>query len=134
MSKHETATRAVVTVALILIGLALSVSGVKLGIGGLLLAVVFMLAAMAINRREWWPYGPHADPRSTKRDTGVRKIAVSRCAPGSRSRIRSHGDGVDKRYVFWWLLYLLLATCLPFSTSVVSQCAHYGPRRVTLFL
>jgi hypothetical protein len=55
MSKYETATRAVVTVALILIGLALSVSGVKLGIDSLLLAVVLMLAAMAINRREWRP-------------------------------------------------------------------------------
>jgi len=45
----------------------------------------------------------------------------------SSIKIRSRGDVVDKRYAFWWLLYLLLATCLPFSTSVVGQFAHYGP-------
>jgi hypothetical protein len=41
MSRYESSTRAMVTVALILILLALSVSGVKLEIGGLLLVVVF---------------------------------------------------------------------------------------------
>jgi uncharacterized membrane protein len=42
-------------------------------------------------------------------------------------KLRSHGDFVDRRYVFWWLIYLLLATCLPFSTSVVGEFAQYRP-------
>jgi uncharacterized membrane protein len=42
-------------------------------------------------------------------------------------KLRSHGEFVDKRYASWWLLYLLLATCLPFSTSVVGRFVHYGP-------
>jgi hypothetical protein len=58
MSKYETATRTVLTVALILIWLAVAVYGQDLPIGfagRLILAVALMLAAMAINRREWWP-------------------------------------------------------------------------------
>jgi uncharacterized membrane protein len=43
----------------------------------------------------------------------------------SNIKLRSRSDFVDKRYVFWWLLYLLFATCLPFSTSVVGEFAHY---------
>jgi uncharacterized membrane protein len=27
-------------------------------------------------------------------------------------KLRSHGEFLDKRYVSWWLTYLLLATCL----------------------
>ena len=42
-------------------------------------------------------------------------------------KLRSHGEFVDRRYASWWLLYLLLATCLPFSTSVVGRFLHYGP-------
>jgi uncharacterized membrane protein len=36
-------------------------------------------------------------------------------------RIGSKGEALPSRYVSWWLVYLLIATCLPFSTSVVSR-------------
>jgi hypothetical protein len=55
--KYETATRGVLTVALILIGVGLVVYGRDLPIGfsgRLILAVALMLAAVAIDRREWW--------------------------------------------------------------------------------
>jgi uncharacterized membrane protein len=45
----------------------------------------------------------------------------------SNIKLRSHGEFVERRYAFWWLVYLLLATCLPFSTSVVGRFAYYGP-------
>jgi uncharacterized membrane protein len=45
----------------------------------------------------------------------------------SNIKLRSHGEFVKSRYAFWWLIYLLLATCLPFSTSVVGRFAHFGP-------
>ena len=42
-------------------------------------------------------------------------------------KLRSRGEFLSKRYVSWWLLYLLIATCLPFSTSVVGRFAHLAP-------
>ena len=42
-------------------------------------------------------------------------------------KLRSKGESLSRRYVSWWLLYLLLATCLPFSTSVVGRFAHLAP-------
>jgi TMEM175 potassium channel family protein len=41
-------------------------------------------------------------------------------------KLRSRGEFVNKHYAFVWLLYLLLATCLPFSTSVVGKFAQYS--------
>jgi len=41
-------------------------------------------------------------------------------------KLRSRGEFVSKRYAIAWLLYLLLATCLPFSTSVVGRFADYS--------
>jgi uncharacterized membrane protein len=41
-------------------------------------------------------------------------------------KLRSSGEFVDKSYAFTWLLYLLLATCLPFSTSVVGNFVQYA--------
>jgi uncharacterized membrane protein len=41
-------------------------------------------------------------------------------------KLRSSGEFVNKQYAFTWLIYLLLATCLPFSTSVVGQFAQYA--------
>jgi uncharacterized membrane protein len=41
-------------------------------------------------------------------------------------KVRSSGEFVNKQYAFTWLVYLLLATCLPFSTSVVGQFAQYA--------
>ena len=42
-------------------------------------------------------------------------------------KLRSTAESVGKRYVSSWLLYLSIATCLPFSTSVVGQFAHLKP-------
>jgi uncharacterized membrane protein len=42
-------------------------------------------------------------------------------------KLRSKGEFLSRRYVSWWLLYLLIATCLPFSTSVVGRFAHFAP-------
>jgi uncharacterized membrane protein len=39
-------------------------------------------------------------------------------------KLRSRGEFVDRRYAGWWVLYLLLATCIPFSTSVVGRFIH----------
>ena len=36
-------------------------------------------------------------------------------------KVRARGEFVDRRYAAWWMLYLLLATCIPFSTSVVGR-------------
>jgi uncharacterized membrane protein len=42
-------------------------------------------------------------------------------------KLRSKGEFLSKQYVRWWLLYLLIATCFPFSTSVVGRFAHLAP-------
>jgi uncharacterized membrane protein len=36
-------------------------------------------------------------------------------------QVRSRADYVNREYVKWWLLYLLLITCVPFSTIVVGR-------------
>ena len=41
--------------------------------------------------------------------------------------LRSQAEYVDRNYVNWWLLYLLLITCVPFSTSVVGRYASLAP-------
>lgn len=57
--------------------------------------------------------------------------AMSFCVLGStwlaNIRVRSTADFVGKRYVSSWLLYLFVATCLPFSTSVAGQFVHLKP-------
>jgi TMEM175 potassium channel family protein len=45
----------------------------------------------------------------------------------SNIRLRSREEFVGRRYASSWLLHLMLATCLPFSTTVVGRFAHYGP-------
>jgi len=42
-------------------------------------------------------------------------------------RLRSRVEFVDRRYAVWWLFHLLLATCLPFSTTVVGRFARLAP-------
>lgn len=42
-------------------------------------------------------------------------------------KLRSTAESVSKRYASHWLFYLFVATCLPFSTSVVGQFAHLRP-------
>ncbi|CAL77330.1 conserved hypothetical protein; putative membrane protein [Bradyrhizobium sp. ORS 278] len=42
-------------------------------------------------------------------------------------RVRSRADEVPRAYVRWWLLYLMLITCIPFTTTVVGRFAHFAP-------
>jgi len=41
--------------------------------------------------------------------------------------LRSRAEYVSREYANWWLLYLLLITCVPFSTIVVGNFAHLAP-------
>jgi len=41
--------------------------------------------------------------------------------------VRTRVEYVNREYVNWWLLYLLLITCVPFSTIVVGRFAHLPP-------
>jgi uncharacterized membrane protein len=42
-------------------------------------------------------------------------------------QVRSHGDMFGREYVRWWLLYLLLITCVPFTATVVGRFANLPP-------
>jgi uncharacterized membrane protein len=42
-------------------------------------------------------------------------------------KLRSRAEFLDKRYVSWWLIQMLLATCRPFSSSVIGRFVHYAP-------
>ncbi|GLH75277.1 hypothetical protein SSBR45G_01850 [Bradyrhizobium sp. SSBR45G] len=42
-------------------------------------------------------------------------------------QVRSRTDDVSRDYARWWLLYLLLVTCVPFTTTVVGRFAHFAP-------
>jgi len=42
-------------------------------------------------------------------------------------QVRSRADYVQREYVQWWLLYLMLITCVPFTTTVVGRFAHLAP-------
>jgi uncharacterized membrane protein len=41
--------------------------------------------------------------------------------------VRSRAEYLDREYVNWWLLYLLLITCVPFSTIVVGRFGNLAP-------
>jgi uncharacterized membrane protein len=41
--------------------------------------------------------------------------------------VRSRAEYVNREYVNWWLLYLLLITCVPFTTIVVGNFGHSAP-------
>jgi uncharacterized membrane protein len=45
----------------------------------------------------------------------------------SNIEIRSRAEYVNREYVNWWLLYLFLITCVPFTTIVVGRFAHFAP-------
>jgi uncharacterized membrane protein len=45
----------------------------------------------------------------------------------SNIEVRSRAEYVNREYVNWWLIYLLLITCVPFSTIVVGRFAHLPP-------
>ena len=42
----------------------------------------------------------------------------------SNVEVRSRAEYVNREYVNWWLLYLLLITCVPFTTIVVGRFGH----------
>ena len=41
--------------------------------------------------------------------------------------VRTRAEFVNREYVNWWLVYLLLITCVPFSTIVVGRFGHLAP-------
>jgi uncharacterized membrane protein len=45
----------------------------------------------------------------------------------SNIELRSRAEFVSREYVNWWLLYLLLITCVPFTTIVVGRFGHFAP-------
>jgi uncharacterized membrane protein len=45
----------------------------------------------------------------------------------SNIETRSRAEYVGREYVNWWLLYLFLITCVPFTTIVVGRFAHFAP-------
>jgi TMEM175 potassium channel family protein len=42
-------------------------------------------------------------------------------------QVRSQAENLVREYVNWWLLYLLLITCVPFTTTVVGRFAGFAP-------
>ena len=45
----------------------------------------------------------------------------------SNIQVRSRGELFGRAYVMWWLFYLLLITCVPFSTMVVGRFSGFAP-------
>lgn len=45
----------------------------------------------------------------------------------SNIEVRSRAEYVNREYVNWWLLYLFLITCVPFTTIVVGRFGHFAP-------
>jgi uncharacterized membrane protein len=45
----------------------------------------------------------------------------------SNIELRSRAEYVSREYANWWLLYLLLITCVPFTTIVVGRFASLPP-------
>jgi uncharacterized membrane protein len=41
--------------------------------------------------------------------------------------LRAGAEFVSREYVNWWLLYLLMITCVPFTTIVIGRFAHLAP-------
>jgi uncharacterized membrane protein len=45
----------------------------------------------------------------------------------SNIQVRSQGEVVGREYANWWLLYLLLITCVPFTTIIVGRFGNLAP-------
>lgn len=45
----------------------------------------------------------------------------------SNIQVRSRTESIGKDFTGWWLLYLLLITCVPFSTIVVGRFGNLAP-------
>ena len=41
--------------------------------------------------------------------------------------VRTRAEFVNREYVNWWLVYLLLITCVPFTTIIVGRFGHLAP-------
>ena len=41
--------------------------------------------------------------------------------------VRTRAEFVNREYVNWWLLYLVLITCVPFTIIVVGRFGHFAP-------
>jgi len=42
-------------------------------------------------------------------------------------QVRSRAEHVGRTYIYWWLLNLILITCVPFSTVMVGRFANLAP-------
>ena len=47
--------------------------------------------------------------------------------PLANIQVRSRGELVGREYVNWWLLYLLLITCVPFTTVIIGRFGTLAP-------
>jgi uncharacterized membrane protein len=45
----------------------------------------------------------------------------------SNVEVRTRAEFVNREYVNWWLVYLVLITCVPFTTIVVGRFGHFAP-------
>ena len=45
----------------------------------------------------------------------------------SNIKVRARSEAVGHEYATWWLVYLLLITCVPFTTMVVGRFANLAP-------
>ncbi|MBV9970537.1 MAG: DUF1211 domain-containing protein, partial [Xanthobacteraceae bacterium] len=45
----------------------------------------------------------------------------------SNVEVRSHGEVYGREYARWWLLYLLLITCVPLTTIIVGRFGNMAP-------
>jgi uncharacterized membrane protein len=45
----------------------------------------------------------------------------------SNVRVRTRSEDFSREYAMWWLLYLFLITCVPFTTMVVGRFVMFAP-------
>jgi uncharacterized membrane protein len=45
----------------------------------------------------------------------------------SNVQVRTRSEWFGREYAMWWLIYLLLVTCVPFSTMVVGRFVMFAP-------
>jgi uncharacterized membrane protein len=45
----------------------------------------------------------------------------------SNVQVRTRSEWFGREYAMWWLLYLLLVTCVPFTTMVVGRFVMFAP-------
>ena len=42
-------------------------------------------------------------------------------------QVRTHTESFGSHYIRWWLIYLLLITCVPFTTTIAGRFMHLAP-------